>query len=177
MPNPVRAALAFALYTAAVILPNLLIEWLGIIDFAPGPARLEAPAAVLAVGLALVARDVLHEVAGLVWVATAIAVGTVLSAVLADPKIALASGLAFVLSEVLDLVIYQRLRSRGWAPAALVSSYVGAGLDSLVFLAVAFGSMAFLPGQWIGKAVAITVVVLVATPLRPLWAPSQPRTA
>lgn len=174
--SPARAVLAFALYIAAVILPNLLIQWLGIIDFAPGRATLEAPAAVLAVGLALVARDVLHEVAGFAWVIVSILIGTTLSAVLTDnTRVAVASGAAFLLSELLDLGIYERLRGRGWAPAALVSSYAGAVLDSIVFLAIAYGSMHFLPGQWLGKAVAITVVVLVATPLRPLWVPRYPQ--
>jgi uncharacterized PurR-regulated membrane protein YhhQ (DUF165 family) len=167
-----RACLAFTLYIAAVVLANLLIEWFGIIDFAPGALQLEAPAAVLFVGVALVARDILHQAAGLIWVCGAIAIGTVLSAVLADPKIAFASGLAFVASELWDLIVYQGLRHRGWAVAALVSSYLAAVVDSVLFLALAYnGSMRFLPGQLVGKFVAITVFVLVASRLRPLWSP------
>lgn len=173
--NTVRAVGAVCLYLAAVILPNYLIAEFGFVDVVPGPWTLMAPAAVYAVGVALVARDVVDEILGLNGVLSVIVVGTMFSAVLADPQVALASGVAFLLSEVLDLGVYRSIRARfgGWSAAALVSSYVGAVLDSLVFLWLAFGSLALFPGQWVGKAVAVTLVVVVGALTRPLWAPDR----
>lgn len=175
MLNFLRAFWASALYIAAVVAPNILIDRFGIVDVVPGPWTLMAPAAVYAVGVALVARDVVDDILGLTGVLAAIGLGTILSVLLADPTVALASGVAFVLAELLDLGIYRRLVDRGWIRAALVSSYVGAGFDSLVFLWLAFGSLAFLPGQWVGKAVSVTVVVLIAGPLRRYWSPASRR--
>lgn len=166
---------AFLLYVAAVVAPNILIAHFGIVDVAPGPWVLMAPAAVYAVGVALVARDILHELAGVRLVIAAILLGTLLSALLTDSiKIAAASGAAFLFSELLDLTIYQAIRHRSWALAALVSSYIGAVLDSIVFLGIAFGSMQFLPGQWAGKAISITVVVVLAVIVRWIAASRRP---
>lgn len=168
MTLSLRALGAFLLYVAAVVAPNILIQQFGIVDVAPGPWILMAPAAVYAVGVALVARDILHELAGVRPVIIAILLGTVISALWTDSiRIAIASGTAFLLSELLDLTIFQTLRpDRGWTVAALVSSYVAAGLDSIVFLGIAYGSMQFLPGQWVGKAISITVVVVFAAGVR-----------
>ena len=67
---------------------------------------------------------------------TAILVGALLSAAL-SPSIALASGVAFLVSETADWAIYTPLRSRSIVAAALASNTVGAALDSAVFLALA----------------------------------------
>lgn len=167
------ALLALAAYIGCVILPNLLIARFGVIDVAPGPWTVMAPAAVLAVGLALVVRDVLHEAAGVRIVLAAIVAGTVLSFLVADARTALASGCAFLLAETLDLGVYSACRRRGWTVAALVSSAAGLVLDSLVFLWLAFGSLAFLPGQLLGKALAVLAGVAVGSVARPLWAPER----
>jgi uncharacterized PurR-regulated membrane protein YhhQ (DUF165 family) len=171
----VTAALAFAAYVGAVLLPNVLIAHFGFVDVAPGPWTLMAPAAVYAVGVALVARDVLHESvaaatgrrnAGVHATIVAIAVGTALSAAVADPHIAVASAVAFALSEAVDLGVYLPLRRRGWTAAAVGSSAAGLVVDSVVFLWLAFGSLAFLPGQIVGKAVAVLVTVAAVTAIR-----------
>lgn len=174
----IRACFAYALYIAAVLAPNILITRFGAVDVAPGPWVLMAPAAVYAVGVTLVARDIVDDLLGTSGVLLAILVGTVLSVLFAAPAIALASGAAFVLSETLDLAIYRKLRDRGWTVAALVSSCIGAGLDSVVFLALADKALpgpmfAFLPGQWVGKVVSVVIVVAVAGPLRRYWAPRE----
>jgi uncharacterized PurR-regulated membrane protein YhhQ (DUF165 family) len=158
------------IYLAAVVLPNVLIEHFGIVDVVPGPWVLMAPAAVFAVGFALVARDILDEVTGSVMIVLSlIVIGSVISANIGSGRVAAASGIAFLLSEVLDLGIYRSLRAAGWMRAALISSLIGAGLDSLVFLWAAFGSLDFLAGQWVGKSLAIVVVVLLVGPLRRFW--------
>ena len=82
----------------------------------------------------------------------AIAVGTVISALLAPPALVIASAAAFLLSEAADLAIYTPLQRRGLVRAVVASSAVGLLVDSITFLLLAFGSLDFLAGQIIGKA-------------------------
>jgi queuosine precursor transporter len=65
-------------------------------------------------------------------------VAVVLSAYLATPRIAVASGTAFLTAELLDVTIFDRLRrSRWWLPP-LVSSLIGSVVDTVVFFTLAF---------------------------------------
>ena len=73
----------------------------------------------------------------------------------------LASGAAFLLSELADFAVYTPLQRRGLLLAVVASSVVGLVVDSVVFLGLAFGSLDYLPGQVVGKAWA----VLLALPL------------
>jgi uncharacterized PurR-regulated membrane protein YhhQ (DUF165 family) len=79
-----------------------------------------------------------------------------------DTSIALASGVAFLVAETLDLFVYTPLQRRNLIGAVVASNIVGLVADSVFFLSLAFGSLAFLEGQVIGKAwmtlVAIPVV-------------------
>lgn len=156
-------AIAFAAYAGTVLLANWLVAHFGVVTVAPG---LRAPAAVYAVGAALLLRDVVQTELG-VWAAgAAICVGTALSFAV-SPTFAIASGAAFAVSETADLAVFTPLRSRwrhgtgGWLAAAAASNVVGAVIDSLVFLSLAFHSLDFLPGQVVGK-LAVTVVTLAA---------------
>jgi uncharacterized PurR-regulated membrane protein YhhQ (DUF165 family) len=120
------------------------------VPVAPG---LVAPAGVYVVGLALVLRDLLRERAGLRATFAAIVAGSLLSAIIA-PRLALASGVAFLLSETADALVYEPLRERGRTLARATSQVVGAAIDSAVFLWLAFGSLAYFPGQLTGKLVS-----------------------
>lgn len=71
-----------------------------------------------------------------VWVGFALAV--MLSAFLAGPRIALASGVAFLVSQLLDIRIFDRLRHRAWWQPPLFSSVVGSAVDTVLFFALAF---------------------------------------
>ena len=81
----------------------------------------------------------------------AVIVGAALSAIL-SPALALASGTAFLLSEGLDLAVYTPLQRRNLVAAVAASNVVGFIVDSAVFLFLAFGSLAFIEGQLLGKA-------------------------
>jgi len=61
-----------------------------------------------------------------------------LSAYYATPRIALASGTAFLLSELVDVHIFDRLRRLTWWQPPLVSTVVGSALDTAVFFSLAF---------------------------------------
>lgn len=73
------------------------------------------------------------------------AVAVLVSIILASPRIAIASGSAFLISQLLDVSIFDRLRSGQWWRAPLVSSMVGAVVDTFIFFSFAFAAgFAFL---------------------------------
>ncbi|MBB5856447.1 VUT family protein [Amycolatopsis umgeniensis] len=121
---------------------------------------LAVPAGAWIAGMVFVARDLLHETLGLRGVLAAIGAGTALSAIVASPRIAVASAAAFAVSELADSWLYRRWRSRGRAAAIAGSNLAGLIVDSAVFVPFAFGSWA-LPGQLAGKAAATAAVCAV----------------
>lgn len=149
---------AIAAFALTIPAANWLIGHVG--DCASGPCVIpvgfgfSAPSGVLMIGLALVLRDIVQHRAGTSAALGAIVAGSALSAFLASPALALASGAAFLISELADLAVYTPLAKtrRAWAIAA--SGFVGAAVDSALFLWLAFGSLAFLQGQIIGKLYA-----------------------
>lgn len=151
-----------AAYLGTVPAANLLTAHAGLVPVGLG---LLAPAGVYLGGLALVLRDLTREVLGPRAVLAAIAAGGAVSWLLAEPRLALASVAAFVLSELLDGAVYEPLRRRGLMVAVAVSNTVGTIADSVIFLSLAFGSLAFLPGQLLGKTLttlaALTVIAVV----------------
>jgi uncharacterized integral membrane protein (TIGR00697 family) len=73
------------------------------------------------------------------------AVAVVLSVWLATPRIAIASGTAFLVAQFLDIAIFDRLRRSAWWQAPLFSSLVSSALDTLIFFSLAFATpFAFL---------------------------------
>jgi queuosine precursor transporter len=69
----------------------------------------------------------------------------ILSVAFATPRIAIASGSAFLVAQLLDIAIFDRLRERAWWLPPFVSSIVSSGLDTAIFFSVAF-SCAPVPG-------------------------------
>ncbi len=55
-------------------------------------------------------------------------------------RIAMGSGLAFLLAQLLDVAIFQRLRSAAWWRAPLTSSVIGSALDTALFFTIAFSA-------------------------------------
>jgi uncharacterized PurR-regulated membrane protein YhhQ (DUF165 family) len=73
------------------------------------------------------------------------ALGVALSVWLATPRIAIASGSAFLVAQLLDVFIFHRLRDRSWWVPPAVSSLIGSLVDTFLFFSLAFAaSMAFL---------------------------------
>ena len=73
-----------------------------------------------------------------VYVGFAIAV--VLSIYAATPRIAIASGSAFMVAQLVDISIFNRLRAGPWWRAPLVSSTVASAIDTALFFGIAFAS-------------------------------------
>jgi len=120
-----------------------------------------APSGVLMIGAALVLRDAVHSTLGWRWALGLILAGAALSATFAPGPLVVASGVAFLLSELADLAVYAPLRKRNLYAAVAASSAVGAVVDSGLFLMIAFGSLTYLPGQVIGKLWAALLAVSI----------------
>ena len=58
----------------------------------------------------------------------------------ATPRIAIASGSAFLVAQLLDVSIFHRLRYAHWWRAPLVSSFLGSVIDTLLFFSLAFAT-------------------------------------
>jgi uncharacterized PurR-regulated membrane protein YhhQ (DUF165 family) len=145
------------LFALTIPAANWLIGHVGTTCIANGPCvvpvapGLMAPSGVMMVGVALVLRDLVQRRLGAVMSVLAILCGTALSALLAPPSLVIASGVAFLLSEFADLVVYTPLAQRRLVLAVVASSVAGLVVDSIVFLWLAFGSLDFLLGQVVGK--------------------------
>jgi len=85
-------------------------------------------------------------------------------------RVALASGSAFLLAQLVDVFVFNAVRGGRWWRAPLVSTLVGSSLDTAIFFSVAFAAaFTFLePGNdvsWANEAVPL----LGMGPLLPLW--------
>lgn len=65
-------------------------------------------------------------------------IGVLLSIVLATPRIALASGIAFLFGQLLDIGVFNRLRRLEWWRAPLLGSLAGSAVDTALFFSIAF---------------------------------------
>jgi uncharacterized PurR-regulated membrane protein YhhQ (DUF165 family) len=161
--------ITLAAFVATVFAANLAITLIGIVPVGFG---LMAPAGVYFAGLAFSLRDALQETLGRRWVIVAIVLGALISAGL-SAQLALASGLAFLFSELADFAVYTPLRRRSWLGAVVASNTVGVIVDSALFLWLAFGSLEFLAGQIVGKLwmTGLAVALIFA------WRRTRTRTA
>jgi len=154
---------AFLAFLDSIPLANWMIHNIGTVCVPNGPCLVPlapgvmAPSGVLTVGLALVVRDVVQRCLGLRAGLLAIAIGSALSAFVAPGPLVIASGIAFLLSELADCAVYTPLQRRRLVLAVVASSIVGLVVDSIVFLWLAFGDLTYLPGQIVGKLYGTTL--------------------
>ncbi|MGC8201461.1 queuosine precursor transporter [Aliiroseovarius sp. PTFE2010] len=59
-------------------------------------------------------------------------------------RVAVGSGIAFLIAQMTDVFVFNRLREGSWWKAPFVSSIVGSALDTAIFFTIAFA--AFVPG-------------------------------
>ncbi|MDH3693111.1 MAG: queuosine precursor transporter [Gammaproteobacteria bacterium] len=109
-----------------------------------------------------------------VYVGFALAV--LLSIYFAGWRIALASGSAFLLAQLLDVQIFDRLRKGVWWRAPLVSSSIASVVDTLLFFSIAFVGtgvpwVTLAAGDYLVKlAMALTMLI----PFRVLLSLTRP---
>ncbi|MFC6488752.1 queuosine precursor transporter [Nitratireductor sp. GCM10026969] len=96
----------------------------------------------------------------------------VLSVWLASPRIALASGSAFLLAQLLDISIFDRLRRSAWWRAPLISTVVGSALDTVIFFSLAFAAVFSFLDTGLGRedgSLAFAVPLFGSDMDVPLW--------
>jgi len=86
-------------------------------------------------------------------------------------RIAVASGTAFLVAQLVDISVFNRLRAGSWWRAPLVSSTVGSALDTALFFSIAFsatisfGAVADGAVGWASEAAPF----FLTGPEAPLW--------
>ncbi len=117
-----------AAYVVAILVLNIGFSYVPMIDLGFG---LLSPMALLA-GAVFVLRDFAQRQVGH-YIIFGMAIGAVLSYLLADPYVATASVAAFVLAELVDWMIYT-VTKKPFSQRVLVSSLISTPVDTLVFL-------------------------------------------
>ncbi len=161
------------LLSSAFVALAVLANWLASKYTITVPfTNLLAPAGVLCIGAAFVLRDWLQQLAGFLWGFAAIPVAGAASYLIGEAagwtglqKIAVASLIAFLVSETIELVVFTPIRKRSLTFGVLLSGMVGNAIDSWLFLTLAFGSLAFFWSQTLMK----TLMVLPALGLLAAW--------
>jgi hypothetical protein len=159
--NPKLIAAA-AVFIGAVVVANWLTSTYGLVGVGFG---LTATAGTYAAGVCFGARDFVHEYGGIWWAVGCIVAGAVLSGFVASGQLAVASGVAFLLSEFADLAVYAPLRDRNRPGAVFASNIVGAAADTVLFLWLAGFPLTanVFAGQMVAKTyMTVLAVVLMA---------------
>jgi uncharacterized PurR-regulated membrane protein YhhQ (DUF165 family) len=156
-----------AVYIGSVVLANWLTTRYGLVTVFPG---LLTTAGTVAVGGAIMTRDFLQDALGRIAVLAAIIAGAGISYGLSSHKIAVASGVTFLIAESLEFAVYTPLRRRygwgtgKWGGVVAVANVTGAIADTLIFLRLAGFPMTVpvVGGQLLGKAYITAAVLVIA---------------
>lgn len=87
-------------------------------------------------------------------------------------RIAVASGVAFLLAQMTDITLFDRFREGRWWRAPLISTLVGSALDTALFFTIAFSASVTFFGPEADAAVNWaweTVPFFNVGPAAPLW--------
>ncbi len=171
-----------ATFVACVALANWAIIHIGADNGDGGPRTLplgfglHAPSGVIFAGAVLTVRDMIHERLGTLGVLAVIAASAPVTALTSTRSLAIASVVTFAIAEIADLLIYERMRHRRRIRAVVVSNAASGVLDSVIFLAIAFGTEAAItgaPGMAIGKVGASVLTLALVEILRTLVIPRR----
>jgi queuosine precursor transporter len=101
------------------------------------------------------------------------ALAVLLSIALAGPRIALASGTAFLTAQLLDISVFNWLRRLAWWEAPLISSGIASIWDTAVFFFLAFAGTGLPWVTWgLGDlGVKFAMALLLLLPFRALMGP------
>lgn len=85
-------------------------------------------------------------------------------------RIAIGSGIAFLVAQLVDVSIFATLKNGAWWRAPLVSTLIGSTLDTALFFSIAFsGAFSFVHPATDVSWAAEAVPLLGAGPVAPLW--------
>jgi uncharacterized PurR-regulated membrane protein YhhQ (DUF165 family) len=160
-------------YAGLVILANWLAS--AYVVHVPLTGGLSAPAGVFCIGAVLVLRDWIQQLRGLAWTMPLVYAAGLVSWAAGDlagwtslEKIAVASVVAFTVSETVEAVVFTPIRKRNLSAGVALSGTIGNAIDSYLFLTIAFGSAAFFWGQFWGKSEMIAIGTLMTVMRRRL---------
>lgn len=111
------------------------------------------------------------------------AVAVALSALFATPRIAAASGTAFLAAQLLDVTVFNWLRRQAWWRAPLLASLLGSVVDTAIFFSLAFAGteVPWTALAWSDLAVKLLYAVVALIPyriymalVRPVWGEPSP---
>jgi queuosine precursor transporter len=85
-------------------------------------------------------------------------------------RVAIASGVAFLVAQLLDVSVFDRLRRSAWWRAPFIGSFMGSSVDTLLFFSIAFSATLVWiePSNDISWAIE-SVPLLGFGPEVPLW--------
>ncbi|MDC0434527.1 queuosine precursor transporter [bacterium] len=115
----------------------------------------------------------------IVYAGFAFGVALSLSVDTIETRIAVASGTAFLLAQLLDVAVFDRFRKRSWWIAPSISSAISTVVDTLLFFAIAFAGTGLPWIQWatgdlgVKWAVAILSVLVYGLIARRATLPSR----
>ena len=83
-------------------------------------------------------------------------------------RIALGSGIAFLVAQLIDVNIFDRLRKKKWFVAPLVSSLVGSTIDTFLFFSISFygTNVNWITLSFGDLVIKIVVAILMLIPFR-----------
>ena len=85
------------------------------------------------------------------------------------PRIAMASGAAFLVGQLLDVTVFNRLRRQAWWRAPVLASLAGSVVDTAIFFTLAFAPAFALLGANDGFAVEAAPLLGAFEPAVPRW--------
>lgn len=149
-----------ALFLGSIVAANAATQHWGLVRLPP--TDLLVTAGTFFAAATFVIRDAIHEQRGRWWAVALIIVGGLLT-VLISPALALASAIAFLVSELVDLGVYQQIREYSIPAAVLLSSLIAAPVDTVLFLRIAGFPLTWqaVLGQVIVKTLVAGVVVVI----------------
>jgi len=131
--NPRQILLPALAMAAIVLLSNLLVQF---------PLNAWLTWGAFSYPVAYFVTDVCNRVAGpslarkVAWIGFATGLGC--SALLSPGRIAAASGAAFIVSQLLDVAVFNQLRKKSWWKAPLLGSAAASVVDTAIFFSLAF---------------------------------------
>ncbi len=162
-----------AVFVGAVVLANWLASAY-VIHVIGTPYM--APAGAYMIGVILLLRDWLQQGYGLVKTMPLVYAAGLISWGVGDlagwtglEKIAIASVVAFTVSETVEALVFTPIRKKSLTVGVGLSATVGLALDSWIFLSIAFGSLAFFWGQFWAKLTAVAIGVILTAARRWKW--------
>ena len=85
-------------------------------------------------------------------------------------RIAIGSGIAFLMAQLIDVAVFNRLREGAWWRAPLASTLIGSSIDTAFFFTISFSASLtfFEPANDVSWAAEV-VPMLGFGPMSPLW--------